>query len=176
MGHIHKKDIKKEKDVTLVYPGSAAAMGFDELGEHGAIVGNIDEENGKIATEFIPFDTEEFVKEELDIGKIYSFEELIEKINNIKIKDNKYYEIVLKGKRRIEIDINKIISLVDNERILKVKDISELQYDIEEISKEETLKGIFARKILFEMNQEGITEEKKKELEKAFEIGIEVLK
>ena len=175
-GHIHKRDIKEEGKVKIVYPGSTAAMGFDELGEHGVIVGNIDEKSKEISIEFVPFDKEEFVKKEIDIGKIYSLEELVEKVNEIEIEDNKYYEIVLKGKRRIEIDINQIARLIESNRILKIKDSSVIQYDIEEISKEETLKGIFARKILLEMKKDEITEEKKKELEKAFEIGIEVLK
>ena len=176
MGHIHKREINKMQDIIMAYPGSTAAMGFDELGEHGVIVGNIDEKTKKIDAKFVPFDTEEFVKKEIDIEKVYSFEELIEKINGIEVSENKYYEIVLKGKRKIEIDINKIVGLIESERIIKIKDDSKLQYDIAEISKEETLKGIFARRILSEMNKEGITEEKKKELEKAFEIGIEVLK
>lgn len=176
MGHIHKREIKEEGNIKLVYPGSTAALGFDELGEHGVIVGEIDEETKKISTKFVPFDKEEFIKKEIDVGKVYSLEELVEKINTIETEDNKYYEIVLKGKRKIEIDINKLIDLVESEKILKIKDNTELQYDIEEISKEETLKGLFAQKILVEMNKDGVTEEKRKELEKVFEIGIEVLK
>lgn len=34
LGHIHKR----ECDRNIVYPGSLASLGFDELGEHGMIV------------------------------------------------------------------------------------------------------------------------------------------
>ena len=161
MGHIHKKDIYEKNGVVYVYPGSTAALGFDEIGEHGVIEGIIDENSKKISTKFIKFDEEEFIKEELNVSNIYSEEELIEKINDIKIKDKTYYEIVLKGKRKIEIDINKVFKLIENENILKIKDNTSTDYDIEKISKEENLKGLFARKILVEMNKEGIDSEER---------------
>ncbi len=40
LGHIHKPDYNTEQNQRIVYPGSTIAMGFDELGEHGFIVGN----------------------------------------------------------------------------------------------------------------------------------------
>ena len=37
LGHIHKRD----DSTNIVYPGSLISLGFDELGEHGMIVGEI---------------------------------------------------------------------------------------------------------------------------------------
>ena len=41
LGHIHKLDYNTEENQNIIYPGSTIAMGFDELGKHGFIVGNI---------------------------------------------------------------------------------------------------------------------------------------
>ena len=43
LGHIHKLDYNQEENQNIVYPGSTVSLGFDELGKHGMIVGNIDE-------------------------------------------------------------------------------------------------------------------------------------
>ena len=78
LGHIHKLDYNREKNQNIVYPGSTASLGFDELGEHGMIVGEIEKE--KINLDFIPLDETEFKLYDLDVTDIISKEELIEKI------------------------------------------------------------------------------------------------
>ena len=105
LGHIHKPDYATNK---IVYPGSTSALGFDEPGEHGMIVGNIEkignEEKTKIELKFVPLDEEKFIKKEIDVTGLNSKEELIEKINETEIKNNEYIEIILIGKRNFEIN------------------------------------------------------------------------
>ena len=91
LGHIHKLDYNTEKNQNIIYPGSTIAMGFDELGKHGFIVGNIEKEKLELA--FIPVDKREFKELEFDITEINDEEELIEKINNIYLDDNNLYKI-----------------------------------------------------------------------------------
>ena len=88
LGHIHKRNMQNLK---MVYPGSTIAGGFDELGEHGMIEGEVNLETKKIDIRFIALDNEEFVREEIDISNIHSKEELIEQINFQERKDKKYY-------------------------------------------------------------------------------------
>jgi len=95
LGHIHKLDYNTEKNQNIIYPGSTIAMGFDELGKHGFIVGNIEKEKLELA--FIPVDKREFKELEFDITEINDEEELIEKINNIYLDDNNLYKIILIG-------------------------------------------------------------------------------
>ena len=92
LGHIHKNNF--EKNGNIIYPGSTMSLGFDELGEHGMVVGEITKDENKL--EFIKLDETEFVEQEMDCTEINSEEELIEKINEIKIEENKfiYYWIV----------------------------------------------------------------------------------
>ena len=54
LGHIHKKDYNTEENQKIVYPGSTISLGFDELGEHGMIVGDV--EKNKLETQFIKLD------------------------------------------------------------------------------------------------------------------------
>ena len=168
LGHIHKTNYsEKEK---IIYPGSTMSLGFDELGEHGMIVGKITEQGNKI--EFIKLDETEFVEYELDCTEIQSIEELIEKINNIKIEENKLYKIILTGKRNFEINIYNLYKYDLNEKIIKIKNQTKPNYDIKKISKENTLKGLFVKEIIQEINKKEYDEEI---IENALEIGMEIL-
>ena len=173
MGHIHKPDYDTEQNQKIVYPGSPISLGFDELGKHGMIVGEIEE--GKNNLEFVELDEEEFIEIELNITEVYSKEELVEKINNLEIKNNQYVKIILIGNRNFEINIYEIIKLIANERIIKIKDKTKIAYDLEKISKNNTLKGLFAKTMLEKLNDEENSEEDKKIIEKAIEIGLEAL-
>ena len=135
LGHIHKRDDK----TNIIYPGSLISLGFDELGEHGMIVGEIVEK--KLNKEFIKIDEREFVEFELDVSNIISEEELIEKINNINEK-NKLYKIILIGYRNFPINID--IKLI-NKNIIKIKDNTKLKIDFKENNN--TLKGLFIKKL-----------------------------
>ena len=152
LGHIHKNNFEENNKV--IYPGSMIAGGFDELGNHGMIVGEIDEQTKKLEIQFIGLDDKEFVEKEFDISKISSKEELIENINNIKIDNNKYYKIILVGIRNVEIDTNELIKYVENKNVIKLKDKTKVEYDLEKISKEQSLRGIFVKELLEQVNDE----------------------
>ena len=130
------------------------AGGFDELGKHGMVVGNIAENTKKLSLQFIPLDNKEFVEINLDISTIDSKEELIEKINDIQIDNGKYYKIILIGTRNIEIDVNNLIKYLTNKTTKNIKDKTKVEYDLDKISKEQSLKGIFVKELLEQMNEE----------------------
>lgn len=169
LGHIHKPDYS----TNIVYPGSTISLGFDELGKHGMIVGDM--QKGDIKLEFISLDTEEFKEIKMDITNILSKEELIEKINETEIKNNQYIKIILVGNRNFEIDKYELLKYVENERIIKIKNHTKIAYDLEKISNENTLRGLFAKEMLKQLNAPDISEEKKEIIEKAIEIGLEAL-
>ena len=178
MGHIHKLDYNNEENQKIIYPGSTVALGFDELGEHGMIVGNIEKQNinqSNISIEFIPLDEEMFNEIEIDVTEIYSKEDLIEKINDLDINNNEYIKIILNGNRNFEIDRYDILKYVLNDRIIKIKDYTKIAYDLEKMSNEKTLKGLFVKKMLEKMGQEEISKEEKEIIEKAIEIGLDAL-
>ena len=170
LGHIHKPDYNTEQNQRIVYPGSTIAMGFDELGEHGFIMGNLEKE--KIELEFIKSDDKEFKELEFDISNIIDFEKLIEEINNLKLDENKFYKIILVGKRNFEIDLLQLNKFILLENIIKIKDKTILNYDLKELINNTTLKGIFAQELLNELENKNYSEE---EINKILEIGLEAL-
>ena len=169
LGHIHKKDYNVEENQKIVYPGSTISLGFDELGEHGMIVGDL--EKNKLETQFIKLDDKQFTKRELNVDNIYSKEELIEKINELEIEENNYVEIILIGNRNFEINKYDLIKYILNNNIIKIKDNTKIAYDLEKLENENTLKGLFIK----EMNKKiknAETEEEKEIIEKSIEIGL----
>ena len=169
LGHIHKKDYNTEENQKIVYPGSTISLGFDELGEHGMIVGDL--EKNKLETQFIKLDDKQFTKRELNVDSIYSKEELIEKINELEIEENNYVEIILIGNRNFEINKYDLIKYILNNNIIKIKDNTKIAYNLEKLENENTLKGLFIK----EMNKKlknAETEEEKEIIEKSIEIGL----
>ena len=148
LGHIHKNNL--EEHTNIVYPGSVISQGFDELGLHGMVVGDITKQNLKL--DFIPLD---------------------EKIEEIEQKENTLYKVTLVGQRNFEINLYRLIKQISRKEIIKVKDKTKLGYEIEKIAQEvTTLRGIYVKESLDKIEKEP---ENKEILEKALEIGLEVL-
>ena len=83
-----------------------------------------------------------------------------------------YYEICLVGNKNFEIDMYNLKKMINQKNIIKIKDLSKMSYDIEAISKENTLKGLFVKELLNQMEE---NPENKKIIEQALEIGLEIL-
>lgn len=170
LGHIHKTNYNEE--TKIIYPGSTISLGFDELGSHGMIVGEINETTKELKTQFIKIDEKEFVEYEFNISEIQTKEELIEKINLIETEENKYYKIILVGNRQFEINIYDVEKYIQNNNIIKLKDHTKIKYDLEKIALENNLKGIFVKELLQKIEE---NPEKKNVYLKAIEVGLEAM-
>ena len=137
------------------------------------IVGELEKE--KINLEFVPLDETEFKLFDLNVTEIISKEELIEKINELNFEENNLIEIILTGKRNFEIDRYELYKLISNDKVIKIKDKTKINYDLEKLSNDTTLKGLFAKEMLAKLNEENIPEEQKEIIEKAVEIGMEAI-
>lgn len=168
LGHIHKTNYTKTEHI--IYPGSTMSIGFDEEGKHGMVVGYIDKEG--LQTEFIPLDETEFKVLEIDVGEFISFDELLEHLNSMYLNEQNFYEIYLTGRRSFELDLYNLKKMVARANIIKYKNLTKMSYDIEKISNDTTLKGLFVKEIFERMNS---GEYDKETLENALEIGLEIL-
>lgn len=164
LGHVHKRQIIDEN---IVYAGSFISLGFDELGEHGMLDVKLDKK--ELEMKFIKLDNREFKESKIDITNINTKEELIEKLNNLEIPENMMYKIILEGTRNFEIETSKILKLIEQKNILKIKNNTKIKYDLETLSKQNNLKGIFISEMLDLLNNENIDKEI---VEKAIEIGL----
>ena len=168
LGHIHKSNF--EKNGNILYPGSLISLGFDELGEHGMIVGEI--KDGSLTTDFIPIDERIFEEKNLDISDLSTKEDIIEAINNMQLEEKTMYKIVLIGKRSFEVDSRELLQLAMKENVLKIKDKTILSLDLEKLSEEISLRGIFIKEALKKLETGEVKKKKKK---KAIELGLEVM-
>ena len=138
LGHIHKRNCSEiEKNKRIIYPGSTNSLGFDELGEHGMIVGNVNKES--ISLQFVKLDPKIFKEMEIDISQINSEDDLVQKINEMNFEENKYYKIILTGKRKFEINLNELSKITTYEKIVKIKNLTKPDFDIGNIAKQTTL-------------------------------------
>ena len=85
------------------------------------------------------------------------------------------WEIILVGKRNFEIDKYEIYKLISNEKIIKIKNKTKINYNLNSLANENTLKGLFAQEMLKKLNDENISIEQKEIIENAIEIGFEAL-
>lgn len=133
------------------------------------IEGEINEETKEIKTNFIPLNEAEFEEIEMNISDILSKEELIERLNDEKFLMNNYLKIILTGNKKFEIETSQILKHLLNPNIIKLKDKTKLEVDLEKIAEQNNLKGIFVRTLLEKKEQEP---ENKEKIEKAIEIGL----
>ena len=128
-------------------------------------------EGTKVRIEHINIDPIKYETLYMNISGISSKEELITRINYMEIDKNNFYKVVLKGKKDFLITEKYILDNIQWNNILRIEDETQREIDIEEISKENTLRGIFVKKILEKMEKETDTAEKEK-LEDAVELVL----
>lgn len=170
LGHIHKPYYNEEKNQKIFYPGSTISLGFDELGEHGILVGDIEKDELKV--KFMTIDPRQYEEKEIDITEMTSNEEVLEKLQNLVLNNENLYKIILVGKRYFTLNIDEIKKLNSRENIVKIKDKTKVGIDIERIAEENNVRGIFVRNMLERKERENLDEDF---IEKAIEIGLEVL-
>lgn len=170
LGHIHKKNYNSGENQRIIYPGSTISLGFDELGDHGMIVGEINKNS--LELDFIKLDSKIFEEKDIDVTCINSEDDLVQSINDLELVSNNFYKINLVGKRRFEINTNEIKKINSNVNILKIKDRTKLDVNIEEIARETTLAGMFAKEIVEQIKENPSNSDF---LNDVLEIGLEIL-
>jgi DNA repair exonuclease SbcCD nuclease subunit len=143
----------KIDESSIIYPGSIASIGFDEPGEHGMVVGNIyKDEIGKycIDYKFVKIDVPQFVTEEINITDCHTISDVEEKLNI----GSDYYKIVLNGDFHVDIEHLTAYFLEKYDRICRIEDNTTPEIDLEELSKEDTIRGTFAKLMKQELDED----------------------
>lgn len=168
IGHVHKNNLQSNN--RIYYSGSMISLGFDELGEHGMVVGELTK--NKLCMDFVKLDDRMFKEYELDIEKFSSKEDLLEELIHLNLDDSNLYKIILVGKRNFEINPRELLKILSSNKILKIKDETKLSYDLEELATQNNLRGIFIRELMNKYNSGECTNE---EFQKAIEIGLDAM-
>lgn len=146
-----------KKKSKIFYPGSTISLGFDELGEHGILVGDIEKDELKV--KFMTIDPRQYEEKEIDITEMTSNEEVLEKLQNLVLNNENLYKIILVGKRYFTLNIDEIKKLNSRENIVKIKDKTKVGIDIERIAEENNVRGIFVRNMLERKERENLDED-----------------
>ena len=165
LGHIHMYgESKIDNRGIAIYPGCLDGRGFDELGEKGFVVLDID--NNKIEHNFISFSSRVIVEKTVDISDANTFYEAKDIIQSeiASIKNTSLVKIILTGK--VSFDVSTIIEDVEsffNDKFFFLKVYSELKQiiDIENYKNDFSLKGEFVRNV---SSNPDLTDEEKEEM------------
>ena len=74
------------------------------------------------------------------------------------------------GQKQIDINTIGLLKNIDSKNIIKIKDKTSIKYNLEKIAKEQSLKGIFVKRLL-----EQINEENKEEILDSIYIGLSLM-
>ena len=77
LGHIHKREIIREKDPLIVYPGNVQGRHIRETGEKGCMLISVDDA-GNATPEFVPLDVLRWEECRVDAGGISTAEEVLD--------------------------------------------------------------------------------------------------
>lgn len=164
LGHIHKykKEVLDNRGI-YCYSGCLEGRGFDECGDKGFIL--LDIEDNKISTEFIKNSQRNLEEIEVDISDSMTTTEVETKIDEqIKnVPKSSLVKIILTGKVDIdsERDIDYLLKIYNDEfYFLKIYDKTTLKINYLDYENTASLKGEFIRMVL----KEDIPEEEKKEI------------
>ena len=149
-----------------MYPGSLVSLGFDELGEHGVVIGNLEKNN--VTYKFQNMEYKHFVEYRLDVSNLKTSDEVL----NLVSLDDDIYRFILTGSRNILIDKLKELLTEQSKNICEIRDLTHIGYDFEKIATEQNLKGFFTKKMLEELKN---NPEQEEEIIKALEITYELM-
>lgn len=167
LGHIHKRsEINKIGNTYYSYSGNPCGRGFDELGAKGIYIGEVSK--GWNSLRFLKSSENEFHKLKIEIDLFESQsnianqikEKLIDRFgNNYK---NHYYKLILKGSRNEDeyINIEMIEDFLSDIKYIEIEDETNIIIDLDSLSKEDSLRGVFVRKLIESDNFDNQDKEK----------------
>lgn len=146
LGHKHTfSGFKKAGNTTYAYPGCPEGRGFDETGEKGVIIAKVSRDSVK--GRFVPLSKRKYGILNVDLSEAEdAMQAVMDAIPPSVERD--IYRIVLSGEYSGKADLGKISDLVASKFYhVTIKDTTRPRRDIWAQAEEDTLKGLFLRKM-----------------------------
>lgn len=141
LGHIHQFIYNPTPQLRYAYSGTPLGRGFDEEGEKGIILGEINGES--IEIQFIKLGFPIFETITLDISDMDDGE-IVKQINSLDIDKNNKYRIIFIGNRRNgPINAATIMSLIKWDNYIKIYDETKVEIDYSKTFDANGLIGMF---------------------------------
>ena len=155
LGHVHSyKEEALDARGVYCYPGCLEGRGFDETGEHGFVMLDIDPKEHKILREFVPFASRRLYEVKVDVtgtvdtaGMLQRVEKRIEQED---IDTRSLVKIVLNGAVDIEAEKDPDyirLRFEDSFYFVKISDETEYKVDYADYAYDASLKGEYVRMI-----------------------------
>lgn len=167
LGHVHMyKWEKLDARGTYCYAGCLEGRGFDECGEHGFVVLDIDENTGKYTHEFVKFAQRKLYTVNVDVTGCQTTAEMVTQatldLQKAGCNNESLVKIVLTG--QLDVACEKDIAYFQSRfrqrfYYVKVSDETRLKIDTSDYLLDESLKGEYVRQV---MEDDSISEEDKK--------------
>lgn len=156
LGHIHAyKEAELDRRGIYCYPGCLEGRGFDECGEHGFVLLDIDEQTGKITHQLIPIAYRNCYTLQVDVtGCMHTTEIaqiLKDKLDEAGYDGKSLVKIVLVGEVDVECEknIEYLVKKVEPDfYFVKIYDETGLKVDDKSYALDESLKGEFVRTVM----------------------------
>lgn len=178
LGHIHKPGgLQSENGVYYCYPGCIEGRGFDELGYHGAMYGVIGK--GSADMRFVRFSKSRYEWINVDITGARDKSEALDIIRGAirSYTDDTALRLTLVGEVGTAFVIlpNEIGKGCEYPYYIEIEDKTYISPDLSELERENTLKGVFCRKMLAEMEKCDKNSDEYRVLSLALKYGIAAL-
>lgn len=178
LGHRHGfSNIKREGETFYAYSGCPEGRGFDELGEKGVIIGEVYKGYNNLQFRAISQRVYELI--EVDLTGITSQEEIIKSIVSSveeKRRVKNFYKVILKGEVYNDLSINirtLQYRLKELFYYIKIKDETTVKLDYDMVKNENSLRGIFLRKVYRKLEE---APENKETIERALKLAFNALR
>ncbi len=150
LGHVHAYAETRLGKTLCAYPGCPEGRGFDELGEKGVIVGEINESGVK--TEFVPLCRRQYQEISLDISGVFTHEAVVAKVKEAGLCEKNLYKIILAGETELAIDVGSLAADFPEFFFVKFYDRTCCPVDLAALAEESGVRGMFVKKLLPEVS------------------------
>ena len=155
LGHIHSYKLERlDGRGVYCYPGCLEGRGFDECGEHGFVVLDIEESTGKIEQQFIPFASRNLYAIPVDITGCGTTMDILQRMQEQERKAGHSSRSLIKFELTGKVDVQSEKELdfleaqfADSYYFVRVKDSSVYQVDYSRYELDMSLKGEFIRTV-----------------------------
>lgn len=168
LGHVHTyKEEKLDARGVYCYSGCLEGRGFDECGEHGFVLLDIDEETKKSQRTFIPFASRTLYTVSVDVSGLMTSVQMVDRVRET-LQETRYLptsliKVVLTGEVPMERELNVGFITKQLEGMfyyLKIADETQIAINYDEYELEQSLKGEFVRKV----KESELSEEEKRQI------------
>ena len=161
LGHVHGRKFQRlDHRGVYCYPGCLEGRGFDECGEHGFMVLDVDERSHTVDAEFVPFAKRRLYSIDVDLTSACDSNDAADRVaeqlyGEIKPVDKEYGRDLVRICLTGSVDVENEISIPyieeqfkDSFYYLEIRDKTKLYVDPLRYAGDATLKGEFVRTVM----------------------------